>query len=96
MFSSQQVAAAVTHTHSWACLPLGPHHVWAGRAIEQALTRGRRLQAAAIARGDWDGASQLEEHLVVAEDCLAQHRQQFDALAARACGLRSRVHSDAA
>jgi hypothetical protein len=64
--------AAATDAHSWACLPLGQHHVWTGAAIEQALAQGRRLRAEAMARGDWDAASHIEEHLVVAEDRLAQ------------------------
>jgi hypothetical protein len=96
MFNSSQLVTATMHAHSWECLSLGPHHLWADRAIEQALTRGRRLRAEAMVRGDWRRASQLEEHLVVAEDRLAQHRHQLDALAASACGLRSRVRSPAA
>jgi hypothetical protein len=92
MFNSRQPTAAAMDAHSWACLPLGQHHVWTGAAIEQALAQGRRLRAEAMARGDWDAASHIEEHLVVAEDRLAQHGQQFDAIADRVCEMGPGAH----
>lgn len=98
MLSSRQPTAAPTHDHSLACLPLGTHHVRTCGAVQQALALGRRLRVQAMARGDWDAASQLEEKLVLTEDRVAQHLQRLDELADRLCDSdkRSRAHRPAA
>ena len=96
MLSSRQPTATPTHEHSLACLPLATHHGRMCGAVEQVLAQGRRLRVQAMARGDWDAASQLEEQLVLTEDRLAQHLQQLDALADRVCDMRSRAHRPAA
>ena len=96
MRSSPQLTATPTHDHSLACLTLGTHHARTSGAVTQALGQGRRLLVQAIAHGDWDAASHLEEQLVVTEDRLAQHLQQLNELADRVCDLRSRAQRPAA
>ena len=88
MLSSRQSVAAAAHRHSWACLPSGPAHLRRWEMLERALEQLRRLRAEAMACAHWEAASRLEEHIVLAEERLAQHRQRLDELADRVGGIR--------
>ena len=96
MRSSPQLTATPTHDHSLACLTFGTHHARTSGAVNQALGQGRRLLVQAMAYGDWDAASRLEEQLVLTEARLAQHLQQLNELADRVCALRPRADAPAA
>ena len=95
MFSPRQPVAVAAHRHSWACLPNGVQFVGRWEALQHALEQLRRLRADAMACANWEAAARLEEHIVLAEERLVQHRQRLGELADRVCGRRSRAHTPA-
>jgi hypothetical protein len=88
MLDARSPLAAAAHDHSWACLPQWSQHLGRWHALEEALAQLLRLRTEAMRCTDWAAAGRLEEHIVLAEERLAIHRQRLDELADRVCGGR--------